>query len=317
MRELRFVCPACGSELEAAGTADSAAAEGVEELRCPADGHRYGRINGIWRFLPPDRAAYFSRFMEEYETVRKAEGRGSEDPSYYRALPFQDLTGRYSDNWRIRAASFRVFEERVLRPAEGRAGGPMDIVDLGAGCGWLSHRLALRGHNPVAVDLSTGVSDGLGAHVHFEVPFTCVQSEFAHLPFAGGQADLAVYNASFHYSTDYSASLAEALRVLRPVGSVVILDSPVYGDRRSGEQMVREREALFLKEYGFPSNAVPCENFLTHARLDELARDLGLSWEIFKPFYGLGWALRPWRARLRGRREPAAFMVIVGRRGGS
>jgi SAM-dependent methyltransferase len=300
-----FVCPACRGELEA-GTG--------EEWRCPADGHRYARVDGIWRFLSPDRLAYFRQFMAEYETVREAEGRGSDDPAYYRALPFQDLSGRHSDAWSIRAASFRVFLARVVEPAEREADRPLSILDLGAGSGWLSYRLAKRGHRVAAADLQVGPMDGLGAHVHYDAPFMPVQAEYDHLPFAPGQADLVVYNASFHYATDYLRALSEAMRVLAPGGRVVVLDTPVYKDRRSGEQMVREREAQFLKDYGFPSNAVPCENFLTYDRLDELSRKTGLAWRISRPFYGLGWALRPLRARLRGRREPAGFMVIVGER---
>jgi SAM-dependent methyltransferase len=252
--------------------------------------------------------------MTEYETVREAEGQGSRDPSYYRALPFCDLTGQHSDNWRIRAASFSSFLEHVVQPLERQGGATLSILDLGAGSGWLSYHLARRGHQVAAVDLQTGHMDGLGTHIHYDVPFTPVQAEYARLPFALGQADLVVYNASFHYSTDYLESLSEARRVLKPAGQVVILDTPVYRDRRSGEQMVREREARFVKEHGFPSNAIPCENFLTYDRLDELALKSGLTWRIFKPFYGLGWALRPWRARLRGHREPASFMVIAGQR---
>jgi SAM-dependent methyltransferase len=185
---------------------------------------------------------------------------------------------------------------------------------VGAGNGWLSGRLALRGHQVAGVDLQTGKLDGLGAWVHYDAPFTPVQAEFDRLPFAPGQADLLIFNASFHYSTGYEATLAEALRVLRPEGCLAIVDSPIYHDASSGTQMVRERESQFQRDYGFPSNAIPCENYLTYDRLDRLAADLGLRWELIKPFYGWRWALRPWRARLRGHREPAGFLVIVGKR---
>ena len=42
------------------------------------------------------------------------------------------------------------FERHVLR-----ANTPLDLLDLGAGCGWMSYRLASRGHRPVAVDILT------------------------------------------------------------------------------------------------------------------------------------------------------------------
>ena len=37
----------------------------------------------------------------------------------------------------------------------------------------------------------------------------------------------------------------------------------------------------------------------------QLERQLDIEWERIEPFYGLGWSLRPLRARIRGRREPA------------
>jgi hypothetical protein len=78
--------------------------------------------------------------------------------------------------------------------------------------------------------------------------------------------------------------------------------------------MVREREAAFQRAYGFPSNALASEGYLSEARLAALATALGLRWRRIAPFYGWRWALRPLLARLRGRREPARFLVLVGTR---
>lgn len=303
MTEFAFACPICGTPLDASAP---------DEQRCPADRASYRRVAGIWRFLAPERAAFFQQFIHEYETVRQAEGRGSDDPAYYRALPFEDLTGRFSDDWRIRAKSFQTLLEQVVIPLEARRGRPLKVLDLGAGNGWLSYRLAGRGHQVAAIDLLTNTFDGLGAYIHYDVAFTPVQAEFDRLPFVGGQVDLAVFNGSLHYAMDYTTTLGEALRVLRPDGRLVIMDSPVYRDAASGEQMVREREAQFEQAYGFPSNAIPSENYLTYARLEELADTLGLNWQIITPFYGWRWVLRPWKARLLGHREPAKFLVIVG-----
>jgi len=304
--QLRFACPACRTALEPARAG---------ELRCPAEDHVYEKVDGIWRFLLPERAAFFRRFIQEYETVRRAEGRGADDPAYYRALPFRDLTGRYQEDWRIRAQSFFALIEHVVEPLELGRSRPLVVLDLGAGNGWLSYRLARRAHVVAAVDLLTNTFDGLGAHVHYDTAFTPVQAEFDRLPFADGLADLVVFNGSFHYATHYETTLQEALRVLRQSGRLVIMDSPVYRDARSGERMVREREALFEAKYGFPSNALSSENFLTFERLDELRQHLGIAWRVIRPPYAYGWrwTLRRWRTRLVSRREPAQFMLIVGR----
>jgi hypothetical protein len=44
-----------------------------------------------------------------------------------------------------------------------------------------------------------------------------------------------------------------------------------------------------------------------------LQRQLALRWEIFEPWYGVRWWLKPWVARLRGLREPARLKLVVGR----
>jgi SAM-dependent methyltransferase len=299
---LQFACPACQTLLK-----DS----GLEELACPADGRRFSRQEGIWRFLLPERQEIYRQFVSEYETVRAAEGRGAADPAYYRALPFQDLTDRRSADWRIRAASLGCLLSQVLSPMERKTGRPLTILDLGAGNGWLSNRLAQRGHQVAAVDLLDNAWDGLGAYIHYTASFTPVQAEFDHLPFGHSAVDLLIYNASFHYSVNYRQTLAEALRVLGPEGQVVVMDSPVYHDPASGAQMVSERQADFVRRYGFPSNALPSENYLTDERIKELAGQLGLHWRRLTPFYSLRWALRPWLARLRRKREPARFGVLV------
>lgn len=299
-----LACPLCRAPLQVLGQ---------DLVRCPAEDVPYHRVDGIWRFMVPERASHYQQFIREYEAVRHAEGRGSNDPAYYRALPFVDLSGKYQDDWHIRARSYQAFGKVVLRELTLCQDRALRIVDLGAGNGWLSHRLAARGHCVAAVDLLTNAFDGLGAHRHYEFSFMPVQAEFDRLPFAGAQADLIVFNGSLHYSTSFETTLAEALRVLRPDGQLVIMDSPVYHDADSGRRMVAEREEQFRNRYGFASNAIPAENYLTDERLQELAGGLEVSWELVEPWYGWRWALRPWRARLRGRREPARFLLIVGR----
>ncbi len=255
-----------------------------------------------------------AQFAREYRTVRRAEGWGSLDGAYYCELPFGDLTGRFSGIWRIRARSYQTLIERVLTPLEGAASRPLKVMDLGAGSGWLAHRLAKRGHWVVAIDLLDDPLDGLGAVRHYATPLRPLLAEFDHLPLPDAHVDLAAFNASFHYSTDYTRTLRETLRVLRLQGTLVILDSPMYRGPTSGMRMVQERQARFLSTYGFASDALPSEHFLTPARLDTLAAELSITWRLHRP--GLDWRSSLGRAigGIRARREPAQFPVIVGTR---
>jgi len=304
MKQDLFICPRCRTKLDR---------DAPDRVTCPQDGLEFRKVDGVWRFLLPESEAHYTRFIADYESVRRFEGRGSTSADYYRLLPFKDLSGRHRSDWRIRTRSFNVLVKNVLTRLQAPLGRALKIIDLGAGNGWLSNRLSAQGDRVIAVDLLVNEQDGLGAWKHYEHSFTPVQAEFNHLPIMDRFADAVIFNASFHYSENYAETLKEALRVLSPQGWIVILDSPVYRRAASGEKMVEEREAQFKEKYGFASDNLRSENYLTYTRLKELARELHLRWKFITPFYGLRWALRPLLAGLSGRREPATFHLVVGR----
>jgi SAM-dependent methyltransferase len=300
-----FACPGCRGELLTTGQ---------DVLCCQVCDLSYPCIDGVWHMLPEDRKATYRQFIAEYETVRRAEGRGSNAPAFYRSLPFKDLSGNRSTEWAIRGRSFQVLLDKVIIPLEESANERLLILDLGSGNGWLSNRLAQRGHLLGAVDLMTNQFDGLGAHRYYQTRFIPIQAEFDRLPLAGGQADLVIFNASFHYSVDYVRTLEEALRVLSGTGQVIVLDTPIYWQASSGARMVQERQGQFQRHYGFPSNTLPSENYLTDDRIRQLGSMVGLTWRKLVPNYGLGWVLRPYIHRLRRQREPARFAILIGER---
>jgi ubiquinone/menaquinone biosynthesis C-methylase UbiE len=252
-------------------------------------------------------------FLEQYAVIRHAEGRGSDDCAYYRALPFHDLSGRNAGQWEIRARSYRHFERVILHDLERSARRPLRILDLGAGNGWMSNRLRQRGHRPVAIDIFTDALDGLGALRHYEIRPDGLAAEFNILPFRDQSIDLAIFNSSFHYSSDYRRTLAEVRRCLRPQGCVVVIDSPVYEQSDHGEQMRAERQDFFARTYGFRSESLGSIEYLDEPLLASLSSELSIDWQRSYPWYGWHWALRPWQARRKGRRPPSRFFILVGR----
>ena len=254
------------------------------------------------------------RFLDDYIKIRHKEGRGSEDSAYYLALPYRDITGRLQDQWTIRGKSYAYLESKVLPEIERQFGRPLRVADLGAGNCWLSYRMALRGHRAVAIDILSDRLDGLAAGRHYQAhaPFARVNAEFDALPFASHSVDLAIYNASIHYSTDYRATLAEVRRCLTPGGRFVIIDSPVYRLREHGEAMRRERHQQFQASYGFASDSLASIEFFDEQMLTELTVDLGIEWRVYKPWYGWQWAMRPWKARWKGKRLPSRFWILSG-----
>jgi ubiquinone/menaquinone biosynthesis C-methylase UbiE len=303
---LQLQCPSCRKPL--------LACDAYPQPFCAQCGFQVLQENGVFRALPQDRALYFRQFIRDYEMVREKEGRGSSSADYYLQLPYQDATARNSWQWEIRGRTFRYMERHILPAIERANARGCDILDLGAGNCWLSFRLALRGHRPVAVDLLDNEGDGLGSARHYfdrlRRPFARFQAEMDRLPFSDKQFDVAVFNASFHYSVDYEQTLRETLRCLRRPGYVIIADSPFYWHDASGQLMREEKHAAFQKQFGFRSDSIPSREYLTSEILDELGARLGLKWQILRPWYGLNWALRPLKARLLRRREPSKFLLI-------
>lgn len=300
--DLRWSCPNCKSALEKLD---------LETFRCLREGVEFRKQQLIWRFLTPERQTYYQTFAKQYVEVRRAEGRSRTDSEYYLNLPFKDLSGRFRYQWKIRSKSYQALSD-YLTTNSNLSNTGLRIVDLGAGNCWLSHRLTVSGHTVVAVDILDDEGDGLGAFRHYKSKLVPVQAEYDALPFSPAQFDVAIFNASFHYASNYPATLTETLRVLKAGGSVVIMDSPLYKDEGSGKQMVEEQNRFFTDRYGIVSEPSDAKSFLTFEWLQELSEVLEIRWEFICPRYGLLWNLRPWKAHLLGRREPAQFFLIVG-----
>jgi SAM-dependent methyltransferase len=268
---------------------------------------------GIVHALPPERAAHYARFMEDYERIRAAEGRGSESDDFYLNLPFRDVSERNSEQWRIRAQSYEYLLQHLLKLNLQEGNGR--ILDLGAGNCWMSFRLALTGYHPFAVDLLANDRDGLGAGARYENHLTAMfprfQAEIARLPFQDEQFDTIIFNASFHYSEDYGITLREAFRCVRKGGMVIVSDTPWYSCEESGRQMVAERRAYFTDRYGTASDSIKSAEYLTDERLRTLEQQLSIQWTTYSPRYGFKWAMRPVLAKLHRRREPSRFSIYA------
>jgi SAM-dependent methyltransferase len=254
-----------------------------------------------------------TQFLREYELVRHAEGRGSSNAAYYLELPYRDVSGHNTEQWKIRSRSFSYLERRILPALERKMDRRLDILDLGAGNCWMSHRLAARGHKPVAIDIFSDDDDGLRAARHYPARFPVVEAEFDHIPVRNGSFDLAVFNASIHYSADLKTTLMAAAACLRPEGRILIVDSPIYARPEHGERMRAERMARFEKQYGFRSDALRSREYLDQPLLVDLARFLGLTWRVHRVWYGWQWWFRPIKAWALRRRPPSQFCILEGR----
>jgi SAM-dependent methyltransferase len=101
------------------------------------------------------------------------------------------------------------------------------VLDIGAGTGFDAGRLALRGARVTALEFSPILAEA-GRKGFPDIRWF---GGFAHaLPFATGAFDYVFINAALHHMRDIPTSIAEALRVLRPGGTLITSGDPFRAD---------------------------------------------------------------------------------------
>ena len=294
-----FACPVCHGPLDG---------QVGEMLACPRCELRFDRRGGIFRFLTPSLERAAEPFLRQYRTVREHDGYRSTSAQYYRMLPYVPPDDPQAAEWRLRRESYA----HLLRDALPLDASPaLRVLDVGSGCGWLSHRLATLGHHAVAVDRIDDEADGLGAYRHYEVAFAAVQADFDHLPFQAAQFDLVVFEGVLHYAPDPAATLTEAGRVLVPGGSLVVMDSPVFARDADGEAMMTDLLRRLRAAHTLPAVIRPGVGFLTYHGMDAAFGRLGMKARFVRSWGPFTWRVRRELARFRLGREPAAFGVWI------
>tara|TARA_B100000508_G_scaffold134784_1_gene125862 strand:+ start:134 stop:859 length:726 start_codon:yes stop_codon:yes gene_type:complete len=183
-----------------------------------------------------------AKFEDLYIALREKEGR------IYTAeecieLPYLSSRSKHFNEWKMRAETM----ERFLGYLEKR-GQKKQLLDIGCGNGWFSHRCSQKIKTVVGVDLnvtelkiaaSTFKNEGLSFaywDVYDKNPFI--------FPF-----DYIVLNAVIQYFEDFSALIERLKGFLSPNGEIHILDSPFY-DKSTVEE-ARRRSKDYYQKMGF------------------------------------------------------------------
>jgi ArsR family transcriptional regulator len=117
----------------------------------------------------------------------------------------------------------------------------LDVADLGCGDGYLAIEASRFAKRVIAVDRSESVlarAKALAARLRLgegaNIEWT--RGEIENLPIDSGSVDVALLSQALHHAEDPEVALAEAVRILRPGGRVLLLEL-----RRHEEAWVRER----------------------------------------------------------------------------
>ncbi len=133
---------------------------------------------------------------------------------------FDELAGKFGKNY-VPGRSWKALAEALLKVMNYEV-----VADLGAGEGTLSQLLAQRAKHVIAIDISPKMVEfGKNLALQNDLPNLEFRlGEIEDVPIDNATVDLAILSQALHHAEEPSRAIAEAYRILKPGGCLLILD---------------------------------------------------------------------------------------------
>ena len=238
---MSLLCPNCRASIDSA------------TLTC-ASGHQFGCEDGVLILLEAEFGRHLGAFIETLVRFRTAENKRVTNPKVYEGLPF--ALARENAEWRVRCHDLAI----IRRLIAGR--GRQRILDVGASNGWLSHQLALLGHEATAVELFTDRYDGLKAKQFYSTDWCAIQMDLADLSVLNQQYDVVIVNHGLPFYPDPSACLAGARVRVAAGGLLILIGLGFFRDPAERIRLLAARQRNHRERYGTDFFLRPTRGYL-------------------------------------------------------
>lgn len=164
-----------------------------------------------------------SDFETLYIRLRQKEGRIYNDEELTR-LPDIQTTHPHCREWQLRKHS----SEKLIGYLK-RKNKPLDILEIGCGNGWLSHRLSfIPGSKVIGTDINFTETQQ-AARVFQHIPnLHFIYTSVERGVFKEKSFDSIIFAASVQYFPSLPEIISNTLPLLKPGGEIHIIDSPFY-----------------------------------------------------------------------------------------
>jgi ArsR family transcriptional regulator len=180
-----------------------------------AQGEATGLAHKLIEMMPEDDGT-LALDQERLKTIKQA--RAQEASAYFRqnAAQWDKIRALYVHESEVERALLTLLPAGRIR----------DLVDIGTGTGRLLEALGPRVDQAIGIDLSRDMLGMARANLEAAGLRHCQvrHGDMYMLPLASQSADFATIHQVLHYADDPARVIAEAARVLRPGGRLVVVD---------------------------------------------------------------------------------------------
>ncbi len=154
--------------------------------------------------------------QQRLEAIRSQRATRAQDYFTENASRWDQIRGLHVDESEVERALVAAFAGRQVR----------DLVDMGTGTGRVLQLLAPHIGQGIGIDLSRDMLAVARANLESAGLRHCMvrQGDITQLPLPAAAADAVTIHQVLHYAADPAAVVAEAARVLKPGGLLVIVD---------------------------------------------------------------------------------------------
>jgi len=181
---------------------------------------------------------------ELYLRLREKEGRLYAD-DIVASLPRIPAGHPFAAEWRARAKS----ASRLTRYLSARPG-PLCILELGCGNGWLSNLLSKAGHTVLGIDQNRHELKQAARVFCGSSHLSFFEADIFSAPFISARFDVIILASVLQYFEDASSLISVLSNYLRPAGEIHILDTPLYLDNELDAAIFRSEQ--YYSSLGFP-----------------------------------------------------------------
>ncbi len=278
----KYNCPECYSPLN-------------EFFSCE-NGHHFSQKEGILSLFSQKEAERAAVFLEKFQAFREKSGLRITEESLYPQLPFVQ-NGLAGTSWKARAFDLKYIFSQLEKNKS------LEILEIGAWNGWLSHQLAEAGHDVTAIDIFMDKYDGLAAMQFYPQTWNCLQMDIEEVDkLISAKFDLIILNWGAAYISDLPLYVDKLKTMLKEKGKIIFIGIAVYLNPTQKATEIAAFNAVYKAEYGTDLFFKPCKGYLTWEDKKKLEKK-GVKLKLY-PF---------WRSQLRALLMRKGAVAFYGR----